>query len=53
MAITPSPDEHIIGILTKNLKVLIYDKLSGKTFSIPQIDSKFFDPTELTFEVML
>ena len=53
MAITSSPDEHILGILTKGLKVLIYDKLSGKSFSIPQIDSKFFDPTELTFEVML
>ena len=53
MAITTSPDEHILGVLTKSLKVLIYDKLSGKSFLIPQIDAKFFDPTELTFEVML
>ena len=53
MAITTSPDEHILGVLTKNLKVLIYDKLSGKSFAVPQIDAKFFDPTELTFEVML
>ena len=52
-AIASSPDGHCIAVLTKDYKVLIYDKVKEKTFEIQKIQESFFSSANVSLESLL